>query len=135
MKTGFRRAFWFLLVMFACGFGALLCSARGRYIARAYLLPGDGTSLRGYPTLSPPDHYTGTWTHYAYTGRVLAVEHYLGGHADGRQVYLDDQGQPYCIHYIKEGFYDHSDLDAPVPLTIHLPRCYPRAWYGPFPES
>ena len=135
MKARLKNFSWLLAVLFVCGIFVVFPLERNRYIVRAYLMPGDGTSLRGYPTVSPPPHYTGIWTHYAYNGRALAVEQYRDGDADGRQVYLDDQGHPYCIHYIKDGFYDHSDLDAPVPATIRLPRCYPRSWYGPFPES
>ena len=131
MKIRLKKALWLLAILLFCGFVGILSFARTRYIAHAYLLPGDGTSLRGYPTVAPPPHYTGTWTHYAYDGRVLAVEQFLDGHEDGRQVYLDDGGQPYVIRYIKDRHYDHDELVLPSPADAYLLRWYPRAWFGP----
>jgi hypothetical protein len=107
------------------------CSDRSQYIARAYLLPSDYvTSLRGYPTIEPPKGFTGTWIHWSYDGRVLAINQFRNGRQHGRQVYLDDEGEPYFISHIESGMFHHVEFKSPNQIrSVTLPPCYPRAWF------
>src|SRR6188474_2211157 len=107
-------------ILLLCALALSGCASTG-YIRRAYFFPGSNTSIRGYPTVEPPSGYTGTWTHYTYTGRPLAILQYRNGHEDGRQVYLDDSRQPYVIRYIRDGRYHHDGLVRPCPQFASIP--------------
>lgn len=119
--------------------GALICvsllaiafstSPKAKYIWSAYFFPGsDGALLRGYPRIYPPDEFSGTWTDYSYRGRPLATRTIVNGEADGRQVYFDDNGDPYLIRYIKNGEWDHDELERPLPAKVKIPWYFPQRW-------
>ena len=109
------------------------CASTG-YIAHAYFYPCSEQSLRGYPTIRPPKHFTGTWTDYTYTGRKLAVCGYRDGTPTGRQVFLDDSGQPYSIYYVgsrRERRRHGDELQRTPPAPITVPPFFPARWLNP----
>ena len=106
------------------------CTSAG-YIRRAYFFPGSTNAIRGYPIIEPPRGYTGTWTHYTYTGRTLAILQYRDGHEEGRQVYLDDSGQPYLIRYSRNGSVQHVELKRPIRQWATVPWLFPQRWLHP----
>jgi hypothetical protein len=118
----------FCMAVLALGLSGCSCSC---YVARAYFFPGSNTSLRGYPTIDPPEHFTGTWTHYSYSCRKLAILTYCDGDEDGKQVYLDDSGKPFLIRYIKNGQWDHDDLCLRAPPRATIPFFFPQRWLNP----
>ncbi len=84
------------------------------YIAKAYFGRGQNTAIRGYPTVDPPGHFSGIWTHWAYSGRKLAEITYRNGKVDGRSVWYDDHGKPYLIRYYKDGRFAYDTLRKPL---------------------
>jgi hypothetical protein len=96
------------------------------YVRRAYWGKSEGTSIRGYPTIQPPDGYTGVWTHYKYDGSKLAEEPYMNGQTHGTSFWYRDDGSVYLIRHYEHGQYSKDYLIEPAPKTpARIPFWYP----------
>lgn len=103
------KALLAIFTIFQCG-----CSS---YVYRAYFTAGQDTSIRGYPTVDPPDGYTGIWTHYKWNGQILAQESYLNGKSNGTSYWYKDNGKPYLIRLSEGGEFVKDYYIEPLPKT------------------
>jgi hypothetical protein len=127
-----KRKVVLLVVVFVCLAVALVAAFPvTRYIFAAYVFPGSEISLRGYPVLEPPQGFTGTWIDYTYSGRRLAVLHFIDGDEQGEQVYLDDAEVPYYVVFIADGRFDHYTVKRTVPADATIPFFFPQRWLNP----
>ncbi|OHX35015.1 hypothetical protein BJL95_16525 [Methylomonas sp. LWB] len=106
----------------------LISSPKANYIWKAYFYPGSNSNLRGYPTLEPPNNFTGTWVHYAYTGRSLAKLNIVDGKAVGKQIYFADDGSPYLVRYLRNGKWERDEINLGPPASIIVPWFLPQRW-------
>jgi hypothetical protein len=107
----------------------VLVSPPANYIWRAYFYPGSSSNLRGYPTVDPPScAYTGSWTHYAFTGRPLAIDNYIDGDTIGKQVYLKDDGSPYLVRYLNHQGWERDEVNLGPPPSVIIPWVFPQRW-------
>lgn len=98
------------------------------YIWKAYFYPGSSSNLHGYPTIAPPNNFTGEWVDYSFSGQPIAIHNYIDGHPDGMQTYLRDDGTPYLIRYIQYGKWLRDDINLGPPSPTTIPWYFPQRW-------
>jgi hypothetical protein len=101
---------------------------KGNYIWKAYFYPGSNSAIRGYPTISHPDNFTGTWIDYSYTGAILASQEYVNGIGHGKGVFYDDNGEIYFSRILENGKWKSSGESKGVPEKITVPWFFPQRW-------
>ncbi|MBI3715533.1 MAG: hypothetical protein HY255_06030 [Betaproteobacteria bacterium] len=126
-----RKLIALLGVPAACLTLFMLFSPRANYIFRAYFFPGSFSTLYGYPIVDPPEHYTGVWTHYAYTGDPIAFLTFEDGDRLGKQVYLREDGTPYLVRYLNHQGWERDDLNLGTPPFRVMPWYFPQRWLNP----
>jgi hypothetical protein len=100
----------------------------GNYVWKAYFYPGSSSAIRGYPTISQSEYFTGTWIDYSYTGNVLATQEYVNGKGHGNGAFYDDNGSMYFSRVLDNGRWKSSGESKGVPEKIVIPWFFPQRW-------
>lgn len=112
------RVLLFLIAFLQCG-----CSS---YIYRAYYTNKSDSAIRGYPTIDPPEGFTGVWTHYKWNGKVLANVSYISGEPTGTSFWYKDDGKPYLIRQYEDGKFEKDYYMEPLPKSRpNIPFWFP----------
>jgi hypothetical protein len=106
----------------------VVSSPKANYVWKAYFYPGSDANLRGYPTIEPPNGFTGTWVHYTFTGRALAMHTVVDGHEVGKQIYFRDDGAPYLVRYLNIDEWERDDVNLGPPAATVIPWLLPQRW-------
>jgi len=105
------------------------------YVYRAYFHPdsmgGVTTSMGGYPTISPPDNFTGVWTDYRWDGKILAQTPYWNGKTHGTAFAFKDDGHPCLIRRYENGHYVEDYYSESTPQKrAFIPFWFPAKYFN-----